>query len=303
MSYQDEIRAQVTEKIVAALKSGQTPPWRRPWSSQGPALPTNISGRRYNGVNVILLMLAAMERNYPVNLWGTYNQFRNANGQVRKGSKGVTVILWKPVVRKKLKANGDEKESTFPVMRTFTVFNVAQVDGYPLPKPQTTPTEFQDYAPAEEAIQATEADIRYQGNRAAYSPDGDFIVMPPKTAFEKPHEFYGVVLHELCHWTGHKSRLDRLNKFARFGSESYAVEELTAELGSAMLSASLQVPQSDDLSNCQAYLASWIKVLESDHTAVFGASTQASLACDHILAFSNKAEAEEEEEAGELAAV
>ena len=125
---------------------------------------------------------------------------------------------------------------------------------------------------------------------------------PPKTSYEKAHEFYGVVAHELAHWTGHKSRLDRLNKFARFGSESYAVEELTAELGSAMLLASLQVPQSDDLSNCEAYLASWIKVLESDHTAVFGASTQASLACDHILAYSRQEPIEEEEEAGELVA-
>ena len=170
MSYQDQIKAQVTERIVASLKSGQTPPWRRPWSCQGPALPTNISGRRYNGINVVLLMLAAMERNFPINLWGTYKQYQNDKCQVRKGSKGVTVILWKPVVRKKQNANGEEVENTFPVMRTFTVFNVAQVDGYPLPVPQATPTEFQDYAPAEEAIRATEADIRYQGDRAAYFP-------------------------------------------------------------------------------------------------------------------------------------
>ncbi len=302
MSYQDDIKAAVTEKLVAALKSGKTLPWRRSWSSQGPALPTNILGRRYNGVNIFLLLLAAMERNYPVNLWGTYKQYQNAGGQVRRGAKGVPVILWKPITRRKVNGNGEEVEDTFPVLRTFTVFNVAQVDGFPLPVKDNR-TEFQDYAPAEEAIRATGADIRYHGNRAAYFPDDDYIVMPPKTAFEKEHEFYGVVAHELIHWTGNKNRLNRLDKFARFGSESYAVEELVAELGSAMLLASLQVPQSDDLSNCEAYLANWIKVLESDHTAVFGASTQASLACDHILAFSRKAESEEQEEAGELVAV
>jgi antirestriction protein ArdC len=303
MTYQEEIRASITQKIVTALKSGETPPWRRPWSTQGPALPTNISGRRYNGINVVLLMLAAMERNYPVNLWGTYRQYQGAGAQVKRGAKGVSVVLWKPITRRKLKANGEEVEDTFPVLRTFYVFNASDVEGYPLPV-SNNGTEFQDYAPAEEAIRATGADIRYHGNRAAYFPNDDYIAMPPKTAFQKEHEFYGVAAHELCHWTGHPSRLNRLDKFARFGSESYAVEELVAELGSAMLLASLQVPQSDDLSNCEAYLASWVKVLESDHTAVFGASTQAGLACDYILQRSRKAEAEEEtEEAGELAAV
>jgi antirestriction protein ArdC len=140
MSFQDEIRSNITARIVEALKSGQTPPWRRPWSCQGPALPTNISGRRYSGINVFCLLLAAMQKNYPTNLWGTYQQLRKAGAQVRKGEKASQIVLWKPITRKKLDASGKEKIDTFPIMKTWSVFNVSQCDGYPLPASQTNCT-------------------------------------------------------------------------------------------------------------------------------------------------------------------
>ena len=293
MTYQDEIRAQVTEKIVAALKSGQTPPWRRPWATYGPKLPTSIAGHTYSGINVVCLFLAAMQKNYSVNLWGTYNAFRQANAQVRRGEKGTQIILWKPITRRKLNAHGEEVESTFPVMKTWTVFNVAQVDGYSVPGLETPRSEFLDYCPAEEAFAATGADIRHGGNRAYYSPSTDHVQMPPKTAFHHEHGYYSTLAHEMIHWSqprlGHK--------------ESYAFEELVAELGSTFLSAELGVPNSEDLSNCEAYLASWVKQLENDHGAIFKAAKQASVSCEFILKFSRKTEAEEQEEAGELAAV
>lgn len=97
------------------------------------------------------------------------------------------------------------------------------------------------------------------------------------------------------HWTGHEKRLNRLTKLARFGSESYAVEELVAELGSAFLLAELGIPQSDDLSNIAAYLANWLAVLQKDHFAIFTASSAASKAVDFILEFSRPKEAADEE--------
>jgi antirestriction protein ArdC len=115
---------------------------------------------------------------------------------------------------------------------------------------------------AKEVFAATGADVRHGGDRAFYSPDGDFIQLPPKQAFSNPHEYYGVFAHESVHWTGHVSRLNRLNKLARFGSESYAVEELVAELGGTFLLAELGIPQAGDLTNVTAYLASWLKVLD-----------------------------------------
>ncbi len=149
-----------------------------------------------------------------------------------------------------------------------------------------------DCGTAEKVIAATGADIRHGGGRAAYFPGADYIQVPEKQAFEKAHEYYCTVGHELVHWTGHERRLNRLDKLARFGNEAYAVEELVAELASAFLLADIGMPQSDDLTNVTAYLASWLRVLGRDHSAIFTASSAASKAVDFILSFSRPAGAE-----------
>jgi antirestriction protein ArdC len=142
------------------------------------------------------------------------------------------------------------------------------------------------------------ADVRSEGERAYYSPSGDFIQMPPKSSFEKAHEYYGVLAHESVHWSGHESRLNRLSKFARFGDEAYAMEELVAELGAAFLLTELGVPQSEDLNNVTAYLGHWLKVLQRDHSAIFTAASAANAAADHILSYSRTNDQPEVEEAG-----
>ena len=302
MLTQAEIREKVTQQIIEALRSGAVPFWRQPWSgSKQAGYPANaISGKTYRGVNSLLLSLKGYESRW----FATYNQWQTVGGQVRRGEKGTQIILYKPVTTKKVNDDGEEEIRSFPLLKTWTVFNISQVDGnldqFRVSAHNTEP-RFVDYAPAEEVFAATQADIRYEGGRAFYSPEFDFIQMPPKAAFEKAHEFYGVLAHELTHWTGAKHRLNRLNKFARFGSESYAVEELVAEIGSAFLLAELGIPQSDDLSNVTAYLAHWLTVLERDHTAIFTASSAASKAVDLILSFSRPQEPAETEEMAEAA--
>src|SRR5262249_31379248 len=149
------------------------------------------------------------------------------------------------------------------VLRTYTVFNAEQVEGdgvenY-LPSHRNTNT-FADYSPAEEAIEATKARIRFGGSKAVYLPEGDFIRLPPKHSFINPHEFYGTAFHELAHWTGHESRLDRLGKNARFGDDAYAFEELVAEIAGCFACTEIGIPQSGDLSNQVAYLGHWLNV-------------------------------------------
>ena len=117
--------------------------------------------------------------------------------------------------------------------------------------------------------------------------------MPVKASFLSEHEAYSTVFHELAHWTGHSARLARLDKNARFGDSAYAFEELVAEIGGCFLCSELAIPQSEDLSNHNAYLAHWLTVLQQDHGAIIRASSQASKAADFILAFSRKQESEE----------
>ena len=296
MLTQNELREKITNQIVTALRAGDVPFWRQTWSQgKNAGYPANaVSGKSYRGINTLLTSLAALEKGYESKWWGTYPQWNSLGGQVRRGEKGTTIILFKPVRKVRTNAEGEEEVSSFPVMRSWTIFNVAQVDGdldqYRASASSNAEPRFVDYEPAEKVIAATGADIRYLGDRAFYSPEGDFIQMPRKEAFEKAHEFYGVQAHETVHWTGHKTRLNRLNKLARFGSEAYAMEELVAELGSAFLRAELGIPQSDDLRSVTAYLSHWLNVLERDHSAIFTASSAAAKAVDFVLDFSRQQE-------------
>lgn len=302
MTTQSEIRQRITDKIVEALKSGAAP-WRRPWKSEGNSgTPSNaVSSKHYRGINILLLQLAALEHGFGSKWWASYRQWRALGGQVRRGQHGTQIVFYRPVVRKvTVNENGDEKTESFPLLRTWTVFNVEQVEGDVVEQFRLSkPTNFVDYSPAEEVIAATGADIRYGGSRAFYQAEGDFIQLPPKSSFIAENEFYHTAYHELQHWSGNESRLARLSKNTRFGDRAYAFEELVAEIGGCFLANEVGVPQTDDLSNQQAYLADWLRVLENDPRAIFAASTQASSATDFILSFSRTvtSDAGEEEEA------
>ena len=87
--------------------------------------------------------------------------------------------------------------------------------------------------------------------------------------------------HELSHWTGHSSRLDRDLK-NRFGSDAYAAEELIAELSSAILGAELGLPVTH-LDHHASYIASWLKILKSDERAILTAAAKAEEAASLLL--------------------
>ncbi len=305
MPTQTEIRQQITNQIVEALEKGGLPPWRMPWTSHpcGRGLPTNAStGRCYSGVNPLLLQCAAHRFGFRSKFWATFNQWKELGcsvmarpSDVAPGAWGTTAILFKPIVKTETdKKTGEEKERSFPVLRTFTLFNADQVTGAGRWQVQDGPINdgFLDFAPAEEAIEATGADIRHGGDRACYcrpidGSNGDFIKLPHKFLFELEQEYYSTALHELAHWTE-----------IRLGwTGSYALGELRAEIASAYTLAELGVPQSDDLTNCQSYLSWWVAALKEDPSCILRISTAASKAADHVLSFSRPREESEEPEA------
>lgn len=102
-----------------------------------------------------------------------------------------------------------------------------------------------------------------------------------QAAFTQPINYYRTVLHELGHWTGHGSRLDR-DQTGRFGSASYGREELVAEMCSAFTCAALGIVPTVRHAD---YIACWLDVLKGDNRAIFRAASQASKAADYLLAF------------------
>lgn len=289
-----ELRQQITDRIVEALESGNLPPWRKPWKCDPNAgMPTNvISKRRYSGINVLLLETAAMRHSLQSKHWGTYRQWSQLGGQVKKrpadiepGHWGTTIVFWSPISKKKLKDTGEEIDERFFMMRTYTVFCVDQVEG-PFDHlrvghdSDTRSHGVEVFAEAEAAINAIGADIRYGGNRAFYDIAGDYVQMPPRSSFAVP-DWFECLCHELVHFSEAPQRLnwDRQN-------EGYAMGELIAELGGCFMCSELGLPTADNLANHAAYLKNWLAAMKGDPKFIFRASTQASKAVDYLLSFS-----------------
>ena len=278
-SFSKDIYQIITDKIIIALESG-TAPWVKPWASLG--TPRNaITGREYSGINNLLLAMTEFSSNQ----WLTFQQAKAAGGNVRKGEHGTTVVFFKPLNIKD-KAN-EENDKIIPLLKTFTVFNAQQIDGLPEKFTQITQpqiSEFDDNEAAENLL--SQAVIKHGHSRACFIPTLDEIHLPEKTEFKSIPDYYATALHELTHWTGHKSRLAR-DFSGRFGDASYAFEELIAELGAAFQCAHCGV--NGQLQH-DSYIASWLKVLRSDKKAIFTAAAAARKATEFLTKTEEPAE-------------
>jgi antirestriction protein ArdC len=317
MANQNEIREKITNTVIKALESGSLPPWRQPWKADKNAgLPANVvSKKNYRGINPWLLMISAMEHGFQGKWWGTYRQWEELGGQVKKrpegvksGEWGTKIIFYKPLVVKD--RNDEDKEKKILILREYVVFNIDQVDGgiatggdrlakYRIGNETVTDSVVVNEE-ADHVIAATKADIRHGGNRAYYSLAGDYIQVPKREQFTRcgspatatDSEYYETVFHELCHWTENDKRLD----WKRGGMENtYSMGELIAEMGSCFLAAELGIIVGDHLPNHASYLEHWLKAMKSDTKFILQASSQASKAADFILAFSRPVEEEIEE--------
>lgn len=285
-----DIYREVSDRILARLEAGELPPWTKPWKLSG-GYPISLrSGKRYRGVNVLLLLMEG----YDDPRWGTYRAIAEAGGQVRKGEKATRIVLWKPVKKNR----GTEQEENYMLLRDYDVFNANQADGLPeLPVEEVRP-----FTPIETAEAIVRDYIWIEGNtggitnregqvlgplvkhgfdRAAYSQSGDVVTMPDPEQFTSDEAYYTTYFHELVHSTGHEKRLKRLEP-ALFGTDPYAREELTAEIGASFLSG---VAEFESAGNDQsaAYLAGWIKRIKEEPKLIVQASAQAQKAVDLIL--------------------
>lgn len=293
-----DIYTRITNQIVAALEQG-VKPWTQPWNAAHAAghvsRPLRHNGQPYAGINVLTLWASAMERQHAAPIWMTFKQALELGGHVRKGEKGAPVVYANTLIRTEEGADGEDEERAIPFLKAYTVFNIEQIDGLPAhyyAPANAEPNPDERIAHADSFFTATGADIRHGGDSAFYVPSLDFIQMPEFAAFRDAQSYYATLAHESCHWTRHKSRLDRDLGRKRFGDDGYAREELVAELGAAFLCADLGL-RLEDRADHAAYVASWLKVLKDDRRAIFTAAAHAQRAADflHGLQDSRPAEA------------
>lgn len=278
-----DVYTAVSDKIVAALDSGNIP-WRKPWIGGQEELPYNaVSGRHYNGINVWLLSVSG----YSDPRWLTYKQATEAGGNVKKGEKSSLIVFWRFIY----KEDGDGNEKKIPLLRYFNVFNVEQCENLEEKKLKARRTREARVTcnpiDAAEAIANGYKDgprVNFSGgDRAFYSPKLDAITLPKREQFTGSEELYSTLFHELGHSTGHEKRLNRkgIVEFDHFGSDKYGKEELVAEFASAYLCAIAGIDNT--LDNSTAYITNWKRAIRADNHLVVYAAAQAQHAADHIL--------------------
>ena len=292
LNTRDNFAERVAAELIEQLKHG-TAPFQKLWTPEmGNDLPYNhTTGNRYNGSNALALMMQP----YNDPRWMTYKQAQAVGAQVRKGEKGTQLVKLTTHVERNAKddngkvirdADGQPLKERVklenPYLRPFTVFNAEQIDGLPAYDKKAVPV-FADHERAEKLLAASGAEIVHlNADKACYAPKTDKIYLPTKEQFQSKGAYYATALHELGHWTGHESRLNRplMNEF---GSPAYAREELRAEISSMMMSRELGVPH--DPAQHAAYVGSWVQVLEQEPAEILDASRDAAKIKDFIMAF------------------
>ena len=287
------------DRIIAELEN-RVKPWVRPWDPEkagGPQAPFNpVTGKRDHGINVLILGMdfRAFQSGDP--RWMTYQQAQGKDWQVRKGERSTTIFFTKPYEVEDEESEDGRK--MIRVMKHYAVFHASQIDGIPAYKaPSVEEAPWTRPEAADLILKNSGAVVRIGGDRAFYSRSTDHIQLPPDFAFHGPEEFAATALHELAHWTGHSSRLNR-DLQNRFGSSANAMEELRAELASAFVANELGIPT--DIPHHASYIASWIKPLKDDKRESFRAAADAQRIASMELCFHLDYAAQVE---GELAAV
>lgn len=270
----------ITERIIEQLENGVIP-WQKPWSGTHSGAYNRVSNKSYSLLNQLLLKHDGE--------YATFKQWSDLGGKIRKGEKSEVVTFWKIQPYEEENENGEKLIKQIPLLRYYNVFHISQVDGVE-PKEQL---KISNLEPIEEAEKIKTDYMNREHlkifekvtNDAFYLPIQDYIQVPCKEQYQDIEEFYSTLFHEMIHSTGHKSRLNRsdMQVIVRYGSEKYSKEELTAELGSAMIINILGIETEKSFKNSSGYIQDWLQVLKNDNKFIVSASSRAEKAVKYIL--------------------
>ena len=288
---------EVTDRIIEMIETG-TAPWQRPWDRPRhpgvPAFPVNAAtGNAYRGINVLLLGGDPRMADDP--RWCGYQQAQARGWHVQAGARGTPIYFFKRIevtdgseADEELRVDADDTSlrRTIPLLCRHTVFHASQIEGIPsLEAVYGSMAGLPDHVwdteeRLERLLRGSGARFVHAGTRAYYDPLEDTITLPPRARFRDATAFFGVAFHELGHWTGHATRLNRPFTGQR-DAPAYAREELRAELASAFLGAELGITH--DLEPHAAYLDGYLELLRNDNREIFRAARDAQGIAELIL--------------------
>lgn len=298
----NQIREQVAKSFVDAFEKGFAP-WRKMWSE---GVPRNAAtGRAYRGVNILILQLAAAERGYESNTWGTFQQWIEKKtavsrrpADVESGSWGTRIVLFKKAESREVDAETGERRK-FPMLKFYTVFNEAQTEaGANLasrPRPASDFGDPDDYAVSD--LLLARSNLAVDVGSPAYNASARSLLMPPRSSFSSLGAYHGTLLHEMSHWADHMigTELVGLGRVSsKAESEDYAFNEMVAEISAAIVAATGEIPIPDDVyENRRSYVASWAKLVKADSNVIFRAAAKASKVAARLFELAPEVFAEE----------
>ena len=281
-----DVYQQVTDTIIQQLEAGVIP-WQQSWKGDNTILgiPKNIaSGNKYRGINIVLLWCAALKNEFTTAEWATFKQWNDKKEAIRKGEKG-SLIVYYDTFEKEI--DGETKE--IPFLKSSIVFNRCQLASYK----KSSKSEFEHNTllvskidPIDDFIGNLDARIVHREGGACYAPKTDTVFMPlPESFFSTQtcsatEGYYSTLLHELTHWSGAKTRLDR-NKGKKFGDKNYANEELVAELGAAFMCADFGIATLEKGDHA-GYISHWLEVLKDNKHCLIAAASEATKAVTYL---------------------
>ena len=305
---EDKIAAAFAELMIDKIKQLEVD-WQKPWVNIGyTGMPRNLNNRHYNGINSLMLMLLREKEGYRTPVFLTFKQAKENGWDIKKGQKGFPVEFWHQVYKdehgrrmsfeefKQLSEDEQQKCKSWPISKVYIVFNIEQTR-----MPELEPEKWQKLLDTystgtlkdeEGMMRCPELDFMIdkqtwvcpvkvqQSNSAFYSPGTDSITVPLKGQFVDGEKFYGTLLHEMAHSTGHPDRLDR-NMNNKFGDAKYGREELVAEMSSAMMASQLGICKGIEEENV-AYLKSWLKTIGEDPEFIRTVMSDVNKACNLI---------------------
>ena len=291
-----EVLKKFNEQFLEALKEAQASDFSYSWIPA--SVPNNgITGRSYNFLNQFFLNFKFAKYHYKNNKWLTFKQISKFGGKVMKGEHGTMIVFSKKSYLfngtyyesyKDIPFLNEEEESTIKekfLLRYYLVWNTSQTENLPETYYENDiPKNVFETTQVDEFLKATGAEIKYDAyNKNFYTPSGDYINLVRKEQFKSLKGYYGTVLHELSHWSGHKTRLNRFedNKWLETTNKKYAFEELVAEISSAYLCRYFDIDK--PIKHSAAYVNSWLTGLNKDQYFVYRAFAKSEQAFNYLL--------------------
>ena len=291
----------ILNDIIERLGKGVLP-WRRPWSDSTNVVvigsmkysstmwPSNLRAPKvpFGVFNGTMLLAQGSKRGYRSNLGIAESVVNDLNAKLVKDDDQPVAI------QRFLDRYAPYYRSQSGIRYVYNVDQVKDCErtlglAFPDKKP---PAQKKRYKRSEELLEdlVRDHDLRIvQEDLAAYTPSWDVVMMPdidqfdvslPGDGQDSAAHYWATLWHEVVHWTGHPSRLNR-ERHNRWGDKKYAFEELVAELGAAFLCAHLGV---DGELQHESYLEVWAKALSQDRAqSLWAAAAYATAVKEFVL--------------------